>query len=41
MLGDYFVFRADWMMDGGYGKDKKFVNNIFKQILNGKKSYLL
>ena len=37
MLGNYFVFRAGWMMGGGYEKDKKFVNKIFKQILNGKK----
>ena len=37
VLGNYYVFRAGWMMGGGYEKDKKFVNKIFKQILNGKK----
>ena len=37
MLDNYFVFRAGWMMGGGYGKDKKFINKIFKQILDGKK----
>ncbi len=37
MLSNYFIFRAGWMMGGGYEKDKKFVNKIFKQILNGKK----
>ena len=37
MLDNYFVFRAGWMMGGGYEKDKKFINKIFKQILNGKK----
>jgi dTDP-4-dehydrorhamnose reductase len=37
MLDNYFIFRAGWMMGGGYEKDKKFVNKIFKQILNGKK----
>ncbi|MBT7591783.1 MAG: NAD(P)-dependent oxidoreductase [Candidatus Scalindua sp.] len=37
MLGSYFVFRAGWMMGGGYGKDKKFISKIFKQILAGKK----
>ena len=37
MLGSYFVFRAGWMMGGGYEKDKKFINKIFKQIQNGRK----
>ena len=37
MLDSYFIFRAGWMMGGGYEKDKKFVNKIFKQVLNGKK----
>ena len=37
MLDNYFIFRAGWMMGGGYEKDKKFVNKIFKQILDGKK----
>lgn len=37
MLENYFIFRAGWMMGGGYEKDKKFINKIFKQILNGSK----
>lgn len=37
MLDSYFIFRAGWMMGGGYEKDKKFVNKIFKQILAGRK----
>ncbi|MBT6231705.1 MAG: NAD(P)-dependent oxidoreductase [Candidatus Scalindua sp.] len=37
MLSNYFIFRAGWMMGGGYEKDKKFINKIFKQILDGKK----
>ncbi|MBO1224077.1 MAG: NAD(P)-dependent oxidoreductase [Candidatus Scalindua sediminis] len=37
MLENYFIFRAGWMMGGGYEKDKKFINKIFKQILSGKK----
>ncbi len=37
MLDNYFIFRAGWMMGGGYEKDKKFINKIFKQILDGRK----
>jgi dTDP-4-dehydrorhamnose reductase len=37
MLDNYFIFRAGWMMGGGYEKDKKFINKIFQQILDGKK----
>lgn len=37
MLDNYFIFRAGWMMGGGYKKDKKFINKIFKQILDGRK----
>ncbi len=33
----YLILRAGWMMGGGINKDKKFVNKIIKQILNGKK----
>ncbi len=33
----YFIFRAGWMMGGGVKKDKKFINKIFKQIMEGKK----
>ena len=36
MLDKYYVFRAGWMMGGGVKKDKKFINKIFKQILEGK-----
>ena len=34
---DYFIFRAGWMMGGGYKKDKKFVLKILNQIKNGEK----
>jgi len=37
MLDNYFIFRAGWMMGGGYEKDKKFINKIFKQIMDGRK----
>jgi dTDP-4-dehydrorhamnose reductase len=37
MLDNYFIFRAGWMMGGGIEKDKKFINKIFKQILDGRK----
>ena len=37
MLDSYYIFRAGWMMGGGVEKDKKFINKIFKQILNGRK----
>ena len=37
MLDNYFIFRAGWMMGGGYAKDKKFINKIYKQILDGRK----
>lgn len=30
-----FVFRAGWMMGGGYRKDKKFINKLFRQIQGG------
>jgi dTDP-4-dehydrorhamnose reductase len=32
-----WIFRAGWMMGGGYKKDKKFVAKIFKQIESGAK----
>lgn len=31
----HYVLRAGWMMGGGPKKDKKFVNKIYKQILDG------
>jgi len=41
MLSKYYIFRAGWMMGGGYKKDKKFVNKIFKQIINGHKELFI
>ena len=32
----YLICRAGWMMGGGRNKDKKFVNKIINQIINGK-----
>lgn len=34
-IQQHYVFRAGWMMGGGPKKDKKFINKIYKQILNG------
>lgn len=31
----HYVLRAGWMMGGGPGKDKKFINKIYKQICAG------
>lgn len=31
----HFVFRAGWMMGGGPGKDKKFINKLMKQLAKG------
>ena len=36
LCSHYFIFRAGWMMGGGQKKDKKFINKIYAQILNGK-----
>ncbi|MES2281966.1 MAG: NAD(P)-dependent oxidoreductase [Pseudomonadota bacterium] len=33
----HYVLRAGWMMGGGPGKDKKFINKIYKQICAGAK----
>lgn len=33
----YIICRAGWMMGGGPKKDKKFINKILTQILNGNK----
>lgn len=33
---DYLICRAGWMMGGGKNKDKKFVNKIILQLLEGK-----
>jgi len=31
----HYVVRAGWMMGGGPRKDKKFINKIYQQIVNG------
>ena len=36
-LRKHYVVRAGWMMGGGPRKDKKFVNKIYKQLLQGKR----
>jgi len=33
----YLILRAGWMIGGGQKKDKKFVNKIIQQIIEGKK----
>lgn len=33
---NYLICRAGWMMGGGKNKDKKFVNKIISQLLDGK-----
>ena len=33
----YLICRAGWMMGGGPKKDKKFINKIINQIVNGEK----
>ena len=35
---DYLICRAGWMMGGGEGKDKKFVQKIISQIKSGVKT---
>jgi dTDP-4-dehydrorhamnose reductase len=37
LIKEHYVFRAGWMMGGGEGKDKKFVNKIYQQLKAGKK----
>ena len=37
ILDKYFILRAGWMMGGGYEKDKKFINKIFKQVIRKQK----
>ncbi len=39
-LYDYkksYIFRCSWMMGGGVNIDKKFINKVFTQLLDGKK----
>ena len=37
----FLILRAGWMMGGGIQKDKKFVNKIINQLLNGKKEIFI
>ncbi len=37
----FLILRAGWMMGGGMQKDKKFVNKIINQLLNGKKEIFI
>lgn len=37
----YLVCRAGWMMGGGPNKDKKFINKLIKQIVNGEKELFI
>ena len=34
----HFVVRAGWMMGGGPRKDKKFVNKVYRQLADGKRT---
>lgn len=34
-VSKHYVVRAGWMMGGGPRKDKKFINKIFRQIVDG------
>jgi dTDP-4-dehydrorhamnose reductase len=36
MIPKHYVLRAAWMMGGGPEKDKKFINQIYKQIQQGR-----
>ena len=36
MQKKYLICRAGWMMGGGAGKDKKFIQKLMRQIANGK-----
>ena len=37
----YIICRAGWMMGGGPSKDKKFINKIIKQLVEGKKELFI
>lgn len=37
----YLVCRAGWMMGGGPGKDKKFIQKLMKQLKEGKKELFI
>ncbi|RZK26808.1 MAG: SDR family oxidoreductase [Flavobacterium sp.] len=37
----YLVCRAGWMMGGGPGKDKKFINKLIKQLVNGQRELFI
>ena len=33
----FLICRAGWMMGGGSGKDKKFINKLIRQLVNGQR----
>jgi len=35
LVKKHYVIRAGWMMGGGPSKDKKFINKIYQQIMDG------
>lgn len=37
----YIICRAGWMMGGGPGKDKKFINKLVKQLVSGKRELFI
>lgn len=39
--GRHLICRAGWMMGGGSLKDKKFINKLIKQILDGKRELFI
>jgi len=37
----FLICRAGWMMGGGYKKDKKFINKLIKQLVEGKRELFI
>ncbi len=37
----YLICRAGWMMGGGPDKDKKFINKLIKQLIDGKRELFI
>lgn len=37
----YIICRAGWMMGGGPSKDKKFINKLIKQLVDGKRELFI
>jgi len=37
----FLICRAGWMMGGGYQKDKKFINKLIKQLVEGKRELFI